>query len=228
MSEKISIIIVHHEEPEYLNILLQSIKICSVNNDYEIIVVDNDSNSNESLKYLEQIEIKENITVIRNTQNESYSKSLFLGLNGVSNDSEYLIFSHSDNVVLNKSWLDFLIGQEIDNQKFGALCLGPLMDYTGPGRQMKQGPYYNFLFTKKSIFNNLNQFAAKECNNVGLFLGYQLQLQEIGKETIMADPRGFMNHYACKKVSQEEKIADIDKFNVFFAERMKKYNKAMK
>ena len=40
--EQISIVIVHKDRPEYLNICLQSIAVTSVNNNYEIIVVDND------------------------------------------------------------------------------------------------------------------------------------------------------------------------------------------
>jgi len=38
--EQVSIIIVHKDKPEYLNICLQSIAVTSVNNNYEIIVVD--------------------------------------------------------------------------------------------------------------------------------------------------------------------------------------------
>ena len=40
-NEHISIIIVHKDRPEYLNICLQSIAVTSFNNNYEIIVVDN-------------------------------------------------------------------------------------------------------------------------------------------------------------------------------------------
>ena len=39
--EQISIVIVHKDRPEYLNLCLQSITVCSFNNNYEIIVVDN-------------------------------------------------------------------------------------------------------------------------------------------------------------------------------------------
>ena len=39
--EAISIVIVHKDRPEYLNICLQSIAVNSANNSYEIIVVDN-------------------------------------------------------------------------------------------------------------------------------------------------------------------------------------------
>ena len=42
--EQISIIIVHKDRPEYLNLCLQSIAVTSVNSNVEIIVVDNNSN----------------------------------------------------------------------------------------------------------------------------------------------------------------------------------------
>ena len=41
--ERISIVVVHKDKPEYLSMCLQSIAICSVNSNIEIIVVDNNS-----------------------------------------------------------------------------------------------------------------------------------------------------------------------------------------
>ena len=53
--EQVSIFIVHKDRPEYLNICLQSIAVTSINNNYEIIVIDNNSGQ-ESQDFLDSIE----------------------------------------------------------------------------------------------------------------------------------------------------------------------------
>ena len=53
--EHVSIIVVHKDRPEYLNICLQSIAVTSFNNNYEIIVVDNGSGQ-ESQDFLDEID----------------------------------------------------------------------------------------------------------------------------------------------------------------------------
>ena len=223
MSEKTSIIIAHYDEPEYLNLFLQSIRVCSELNEYEIIIIDNKSKSENSHKLFASIQNFDNYQVIHNDEEKSFSQSMIQSIDYVSPDSEYLVFSHSDNVVLNKNWLDFLIGSEIDNKRLGAICVGPMITYTGPGGQDRSGPNYNFLFTKKSIFEGVGRFTYKDYNNVGIFLGYQHQLQEIEKEILMANPLSFLHHYNLKKITQEEKVEDIRKFNSSFIDQVKKY-----
>ena len=95
MSEKTAIIIIHHEEPEHLNLFLQSIRVCSELNEYEIIIIDNDSTSEKSEKLFNSIKDLENYQVIKNVENKSFSRSIIQGIDYVSSDSEYLIFSHS-------------------------------------------------------------------------------------------------------------------------------------
>lgn len=216
VSEKVSIIIVHHNEQDYLKLFLQSIRINSSFNDYEIIIVDNDSEDKVFLSSLKDKDIK-----VHFNQNTSYSDALQKGLEYVT-DSEYLIFSHSDNVVLSKNWLDFLIGLEVDNKHCGAVSIGPLMRYTGPSGKIYDGPHYNFLFTKRNIFNAVKGFQYSQCENVGLILGYQKQLENIGKKMVMISPNGFIHHYSLGKVSQEKKNEDIKKFNRLLVESINK------
>ena len=62
VEDQISIVVVHKDRPEYLNICLQSIAVTSFNNNYEIIVVDNGSDE-ESQSFLEDIK-NENVKEI--------------------------------------------------------------------------------------------------------------------------------------------------------------------
>lgn len=104
--ERISIIIVHRDRPEYLNILLQSIAITSFNNNYEIIVVDNGSGQ-ETQDFLKEIEGE--VKVVRNETNLWWSKAANRGVEAADKHSKYFIFMHYDVVVLNPGWLDLLV-----------------------------------------------------------------------------------------------------------------------
>lgn len=104
--EQVSIIVVHHDRPEYLNICLQSIAVTSLNNNYEIIVVDNGSGQ-DSQDFLNDIEGE--VKVIRNEKNEWWSKAVNQGIKAADKNSKYYIIMHCDVVVLNPAWLDLLI-----------------------------------------------------------------------------------------------------------------------
>src|SRR3954465_10754410 len=64
--EQVSIIVVHKDRPEYLNICLQSIAVTSMNNNYELIVVDNNSGP-ESQDYLDAI--KDDVKIVKCDRN---------------------------------------------------------------------------------------------------------------------------------------------------------------
>ena len=104
--EQISIIIVHKDRPAYLNICLQSISVCSNNNNYEIVVVDNASGK-ESQDFLD--DIKDEVTLVKNEKNLYWSAAANRGADAASKNSKYLIFLHCDTVVLNPGWIDLLV-----------------------------------------------------------------------------------------------------------------------
>lgn len=104
--EQISIIIVHKDRPEYLNICLQSIAVTSVNNNYEIIVVDNNSGE-DSQNFLE--DIKNEVTVIKNKENLFWSAAANKGAEKANKKSKYFIFLHCDVVITNPAWIDLLV-----------------------------------------------------------------------------------------------------------------------
>lgn len=104
--EQVSIIIVHKDRPEYLNICLQSIAVTSFNNNYEIIVVDNASGV-DSQEYLSEIEGE--VKVVRNKENLFWGPAINKGVEFANKNSKYLVFMHCDVVVLNPAWLDLFI-----------------------------------------------------------------------------------------------------------------------
>jgi glycosyltransferase involved in cell wall biosynthesis len=111
--EQISIVIVHKDRPEYLNICLQSIAVTSFNNNYEIIVVDNNSGE-ESQSFLD--EIKDEVKVVKLEKNEYWSSAANKGVKAADKNSKYLVFMHCDVVILNPAWLDLLINVSENNK----------------------------------------------------------------------------------------------------------------
>jgi GT2 family glycosyltransferase len=104
--EQVSIIIVHKDKPEYLNICLQSIAVTSFNNNYEIIVVDNGSGK-DTQDFLE--EIQDEVKVIRNSKNLYWSRAANQGVEAANKSSKYYVFLHCDVVITNPAWLDLLV-----------------------------------------------------------------------------------------------------------------------
>lgn len=104
--EQISIVVVHKDRPEYLNICLQSIAVTSFNSNYEIIVVDNASGK-DSQDFLDEIEGE--VKVVRNDKNLYWSAACNKGVEAADKSSKYIVFLHCDVVITNPAWLDLLI-----------------------------------------------------------------------------------------------------------------------
>jgi GT2 family glycosyltransferase len=106
-NEQISIIVVHRNRPQYLNICLQSIHEMSHLNNYEVVVVDNGSDQ-ETQEYLDVLQ-QEGIGVVRNDKNNYWSKAANQGVLAADPHSKYFVFLHADTVVLDPAWLDLLV-----------------------------------------------------------------------------------------------------------------------
>ncbi|MFW5794317.1 MAG: glycosyltransferase [Bacillota bacterium] len=213
MSEKTSVIIVHKNEHEYLNLYLQSIFVCSKNNDYEIIIVDNNSNQEKSKNFLNKIQNYKNIKVVFEEEDKSYSNCILSGYNQSDLNSDYLIFSHSDNLILNHTWLDFMILSFFKNKDYGIMSVGPQMTFSGPSGEKEECPNYNFIFTTRQLFEDIkSNNKLFKTNNVGFILSYFNEMKRRSKKSIMISPLGFLHHYQKKSISHEEKINDIQRF----------------
>jgi glycosyltransferase involved in cell wall biosynthesis len=106
--EKVSIIVVHRDKPAFLNLCLQSIAAVSLNTNYEIIVVDDASESVDAKDFISDLETQD-CKVIRNQSRMWWTKSVNLGAKAADPASKYLIFLHHDIVILNPGWIDILI-----------------------------------------------------------------------------------------------------------------------
>ena len=130
--ERISIIVIHKDRPEYLNITLQTITVCSINDNFELIVVDNNSGQ-RSQDFLDQIE-EDGVKVIRNNENVWWTKAANQGAKAASKQSKYLVFLHHDMGVLSPAWLDLMVNVS-ESSKSGLVGLSPMRKYEINGSQ---------------------------------------------------------------------------------------------
>jgi len=209
-NEQITIVIVHRNRPEYLNLCLQSICIASFNSNYEIIVVDNNSDA-ESQTFLDDIDGQ--VKVIKNDKNLYWSAACNKGAKAADKNSKYIIFMHCDIVITNPAWLDLLLNVA-ESSGSGFIGLST-QSYTVGNQDV------NFL-TDHLIM------MSKDCyDDIG---GWPEELPQIGPSfvlTLKANSRGFkpqimqtpiLHHYKIFSLSisdyeklQEEAVAVLPK-----------------
>lgn len=184
VDEKVSIIVIHNNRPEYLNLCLQSITIASINNNYQLIVVDNASDAT-SQSFLSDIE-EDGVKVIRNSENKYWTKAANQGALAADKTSKYLIFMHHDIVVTNPTWIDLLanvsegkksgvVGVEFQsyeyyNQRLNFICESCMLvtrecwNECGPFDENFPQVGSSFLFTYKANAKGFNpQIVQNPC-----------------------------------------------------------------
>ena len=104
---KVSIVIPTKDKVEYLKRAIESVREHTKYSNYEIVVVDNRSEEEDTLKYLKSISKEENIKVLE------YDKPFHFGklYNWVSKkiDGEYMLLLNNDIKVLNDYWLESML-----------------------------------------------------------------------------------------------------------------------
>lgn len=191
--EQVSIIIVHKDRPEYLNICLQSIAVTSMNNNYEIIVVDNNSGA-DSQDFLD--DIKNEVTVVKNKENLFWAAAANKGAERANKKSKYFIFMHCDVVITNPAWLDLMIN---------------VSESSGSGLVGLELQSYYMQSQKVDFIQEWCILVAKECwERVGPF---EERLPQIGAPfifTVEAQNKGFKPQVMKNIVAHHYKIFSLD------------------
>lgn len=208
--EQISIIVVNKDKPgrfgpEYLNICLQSIAITSLNNNYEIIVVDNASGQ-DTQDFLTDIDGE--VTVVRNKENLYWSESCNKGVEAASKNSKYYVFMHSDVVITNPAWLDLLVNVA-EAQNAGLVGVEMLS--------------YMMANHKVDFVQEWLMMMSKECwKAVG---PWPVELKQVGHSFIMthrAQSRGYKPQVMRNPVAHHYKVfgLDINEYERFLEQAM--------
>lgn len=108
---KISIIIPTSDKVDFLENCISSIQQHSTYQNYEIIVVDNNSSSVETFEYFEKISNENNIKVIKYQKPFNFSAINNFAANQA--DGELLLFLNNDTEVISKDWLESMVEHAI-------------------------------------------------------------------------------------------------------------------
>jgi len=192
--EQISIIVVHKDRPEYLNICLQSIAVTSSNNNYEIIVVDNGSGQ-ETQDFLDEIE-DDGIKIVRNEENLYWGAAINKGVEKADKGSNYFLFLHCDVVITNPAWIDLLIN--VSEAQDSGMVGVELQSYYMQNQKVDFIQEYCLLVTRKTW------------EDIG---PYPKELPQIGGNFIMtvrAQNRGWKPQIMRNPVCHHYKIFSLD------------------
>ena len=103
---KISVIIPNRNHAEDLKRCVESIKKSSYTN-YEIIIVENNSNEAEIFAYYEELKADNKIKIITHNIPFNYSELNNVGVK--ASDGEFLLFLNNDTCAINEKWLEELL-----------------------------------------------------------------------------------------------------------------------
>lgn len=169
---KVSIIIPNKDYVSTLEVCLKSIQKLTTYNNYEIIVVENNSEEKETFEYYKKIDGKDKVKVIYYPEKEfNYSKIINFGVRNSVGD--YIVQLNNDTELLTPNWLEEMLGyaQRKDVGAVGAELIYPdkTIQHAGiiigiggvAGHVFKNVPYGSHgYFSKDAMVQNLSAVTA--------------------------------------------------------------------
>ena len=203
--ELVSIIIVHRNRGAFLNMCLQSISAMSINNNYEIIVVDNASTDKDAIDYVDGLKDSD-IKVLHNDRNLWWAAAANQGVKAANKKSKYLIFMHADVIILTPVWIDLLINVS-EAKEAGLVGVE-----TGIYELNKQRVDYVrewLMLTTKECWADCGPFMAEELPQVGAPFMYTYKAARMNFKPNLLNAITVAHHYHSYSVD----ISDLEKFN---------------
>ena len=228
--EKVSIIILNKDHKEDLQKCVESIFRYTRKSSFEIIVLDNNSDTKEIKSYYDEINLFDNVQIIEYEGGYHYSKMANFASKFAHYD--YLLFLDNDIEILFYGWLEQIIGEckredmgcvgmkllypNKTIQYCGTILTYPSIIYPFVGMDENYQGYMSrasikqncsaisgsALLTKKDLFNQLNGFNE----NYQMFfsdIDYCLRVQEAGY-LILFDPDVTLIHQESKTLNSEQ------------------------
>ena len=237
---KVSIIIPNKDGKETLEVCINSILEKSTYKNYEIVIVENNSETEEIFKYYEELEQNEKIRVVK-YPNKGFNYSAIINCGVKNSEGEFVVQLNNDTEVLTENWLELLIGfaQRKDVGAVGAKLYYPdeTIQHAGiivgiggiAGNRFKSIPKSGHAyFAKESMIENLSAvtgaclFSRKSIyEEVGFMneklavafndVDFCLKIREKGY-LIVYNPFVEFTHYESKSRGQEDTPAKIKRF----------------
>jgi glycosyltransferase involved in cell wall biosynthesis len=232
---KVSIIIPTRNQVALVKACISSIENLSDYSNYEIVIVDNQSDEQPTLHYLDKVEADGKYTVIRDNQAFNYARLMNDAVNKCS--SEFICFLNNDVEVISKNWLSEMVS--VLNQKdigiVGAKLLysdesvqhgGVILGIGGvAGHAHKYFPnghpgYVNrlvsrqeysavtgaCLLTRKSTFESVGGMDEENLSVAFNDVDYCLKVNEIGLKTVWT-PFSVLYHHESKSRGLEDTLS---------------------
>ena len=164
----LSIIIVNYNTSHFINQTIRSIKKSTLDIDYEIIIVDNNSND-QSIDFIKKQFSK--IKLIENPSNYGFSKAVNIG---VSNSEGKFILILNPDTILKKDTISELYQTLINDSNIGVVG-GKILDCNGKFQLSSRRAFPSFLtsffhitglsylFPRTKLFGKYN-YTYKSCN----------------------------------------------------------------
>lgn len=106
---KVSIVIPNKDGKEMLNVCINSILEKTTYNNYEIVIVENNSENEETFEYYKELEKNEKIKVVKYPKTGfNYSGIINYGVKNA--DGDYIIQLNNDTELLTNNWLEIMLG----------------------------------------------------------------------------------------------------------------------
>lgn len=220
---QVSIIIPTKDKKEILKVCVDSILSKTNYSNYEILIVDNDTTDPESMIYLENLDKKNVIEVIKNSGKFNYSR---LNNNAAKHaKGEVLLLLNNDIEVVSEDWLEIMVSHAI---RPGIGCVGAKLLYPNSTIQhagvvlgiggVAGHPYKGFpadstgqfsrllatqnfeavtgacLAVKKSIFEEVGGLNEKDLKVAFNDVDFCLRVRELGYNNIL-DPSVVLFHH---------------------------------
>ena len=116
---KVSILIPNKDNVGLLKTCIDSILKLTTYSNYEIVIIENNSQKKETLEYYNEISKNEKVRIINSGIKEfNYSQIINFGVSNV--DGEFILQLNNDTKVLNPEWLELMVGYA-QNKEIGAV-----------------------------------------------------------------------------------------------------------
>lgn len=120
---KVSILIPNKDNIDLLKNCIDSILKLTTYKNYEIVIIENNSEKKETFDYYNELEKNENIKILNFNKNNdikefNYSKLINFGVKNV--DGEFILQLNNDTKVLTSDWLELMVGYA-QNKEIGVV-----------------------------------------------------------------------------------------------------------
>ncbi len=237
---KVSIIIPNKDGKETLKVCVDSILEKSTYKNYEIVIVENNSETEEIFEYYKELEKNKKIRIVK-YPNKGFNYSAIINCGVKNSEGEFVVQLNNDTEILTTNWLELLIGfaQREDVGAVGAKLYYPdeTIQHAGiivgiggiAGNRFKSIPKSGHAyFAKESMIENLSAvtgaclFSRKSIyEEVGFMneklavafndVDFCLKIREKGY-LIVYNPFVEFIHYESKSRGQEDTPEKIKRF----------------